>query len=532
MGRRTPCDGALNDPIRATDECLPMSSQSNTKEGAQAPGLRRTLRARHLTMIAIGGSIGTGLFVASGATIAQAGPGGALAAYVLIGAMVYFLMTSLGELAAYMPVSGSFATYGALYVDEGFGFALGWNYWYNWAVTIAVELAAAQLVMQYWFPDTPGVLWSAAFLAIMFALNAISVRGFGEAEYWCALIKVITVVAFIIIGTLMIFGIMRGDFSHANGLANLTMGDAPFVGGLPAMIGVAMIAGFSFQGTELIGVAAGESADPARTIPRAVRQVFWRILLFYVLAILIIGILIPYNDPSLLKSDVETVGVSPFTLVFRHAGLAFAAGVMNAVILTAVLSAGNSGMYASTRMLYNLATEGRAPRIFARLTRNGVPLVALLATTAVGALCFLTSLFESKSVYLWLLNLSGMTGFIAWLGIAISHYRFRRGFVAQGLDPDRLPYRSPFFPYGPIFAFALCMIVTLGQNYQAFTDGNIDWVAVAATYIGIPIFLMIWLGYRIVRKTHFVRYADMKFPPLPIADEDTTSRGMVPSAGE
>ncbi|MBU65701.1 MAG: gamma-aminobutyrate permease [Cupriavidus sp.] len=509
-----------------------MSSQSNTKEGAQAPGLRRTLRARHLTMIAIGGSIGTGLFVASGATIAQAGPGGALAAYVLIGAMVYFLMTSLGELAAYMPVSGSFATYGALYVDEGFGFALGWNYWYNWAVTIAVELAAAQLVMQYWFPDTPGMLWSAAFLAIMFALNAISVRGFGEAEYWCALIKVITVVAFIIIGTLMIFGIMRGDFSHANGLANLTMGDAPFVGGLPAMIGVAMIAGFSFQGTELIGVAAGESADPARTIPRAVRQVFWRILLFYVLAILIIGILIPYNDPSLLKSDVETVGVSPFTLVFRHAGLAFAAGVMNAVILTAVLSAGNSGMYASTRMLYNLATEGRAPRIFARLTRNGVPLVALLATTAVGALCFLTSLFESKSVYLWLLNLSGMTGFIAWLGIAISHYRFRRGFVAQGLDPDRLPYRSPFFPYGPIFAFALCMIVTLGQNYQAFTDGNIDWVAVAATYIGIPIFLMIWLGYRIVRKTHFVRYADMKFPPLPIADEDTTSRGMVPSAGE
>ncbi|MCP3020637.1 amino acid permease [Cupriavidus basilensis] len=480
--------------------------------------LRRTLRARHLTMIAIGGSIGTGLFVASGATIAQAGPGGALAAYILIGAMVYFLMTSLGELAAYMPVSGSFATYGALYVEEGFGFALGWNYWYNWAVTIAVELAAAQLVMQYWFPDTPGLLWSALFLTLMFLLNAISVRGFGEAEYWFALVKVVTVIAFIVIGVLMIFGILRGDTGGVPaGLVNLTAGDAPFVDGLPAMIGVAMIAGFSFQGTELIGVAAGESADPAKNIPRAVRQVFWRILLFYVLAILIIGILIPYTDSSLLKSDVETVGVSPFTLVFRHAGLAFAAGVMNAVILTAVLSAGNSGMYASTRMLYNLATEGRAPRIFARLTRNGVPLAALLATTAVGALCFLTSMFESKSVYLWLLNLSGMTGFIAWLGIAISHYRFRRGFVAQGLDLSRLPYRSPFFPYGPIFAFALCLIVTLGQNYQAFMDGKIDWVAVTATYIGIPIFLAIWLGYRLVRKTRFVRYADMHFPPLPPA---------------
>lgn len=504
----------------------------HTEEGAHAPGLRRALRARHLTMIAIGGSIGTGLFVASGATIAQAGPGGALAAYILIGAMVYFLMTSLGELAAYMPVSGSFATYGARYVDEGFGFALGWNYWYNWAVTIAVELAAAQLVMQYWFPDTPGVLWSGLFLGLMFALNAISVRGFGEAEYWCALIKVVTVIAFIVIGTLMIFGILRGDFSHAAGLANLTAGDAPFVGGLPALIGVAMIAGFSFQGTELIGVAAGESADPARNIPRAVRQVFWRILLFYVLAILIIGILIPYTDPSLLKTDVETVGVSPFTLVFRHAGLAFAAGVMNAVILTAVLSAGNSGMYASTRMLYNLATEGRAPRVFARLTRNGVPLMALLATTAVGALCFLTSLFESKSVYLWLLNLSGMTGFIAWLGIAVSHYRFRKGFVAQGHDLNRLPYRSPFFPYGPIFAFALCLIVTLGQNYQAFIDGKIDWAGVTATYIGIPIFLLIWLGYRIARKTRFVRYADMQFPALPMTSADASGRDFAAAAGE
>ncbi len=485
---------------------------ADTAAGAAPATLQRKLRARHLSMIAIGGSIGTGLFVASGATIAQAGPGGALAAYLLIGAMVYFLMTSLGELAAYMPVSGSFSTYGSMYVEEGFGFALGWNYWYNWAVTIAVELAAAQLVMQYWFPDTPGMLWSALFLAVMFGLNAISVRGFGEAEYWCSLVKVVTVIAFIAIGTLMIFGILRGDVPAS--LANLTLGDAPFVGGLPAMIGVAMIAGFSFQGTELIGVAAGESADPARNIPRAVRQVFWRILLFYVLAIAVIGVLIPYTDPSLLKSDVQTIGVSPFTLVFRNAGLAFAAGLMNAVILTAVLSAGNSGMYASTRMLYNLATEGRAPRVFARLTRNGVPMPALLATTAVGALCFLTSLFESQAVYLWLLSLSGMTGFIAWLGIAISHYRFRKGWTRRGLDLSRLPYRSPFFPYGPIFAFVLCMVIALGQNYQAFLSGNIDWWSVVATYIGIPIFLAIWLGYRWTRGTRFVRYEDMRFPGM------------------
>jgi lysine-specific permease len=255
---------------------------SDTKT-TEAPGLRRELKARHLTMIAIGGSIGTGLFVASGATISQAGPGGALLSYILIGLMVYFLMTSLGELAAYMPVSGSFATYGQNYVEEGFGFALGWNYWYNWAVTIAVDLVASQLVMSYWFPDTPGWIWSALFLGIMFLLNWISVKGFGEAEYWFSLIKVATVIIFIVVGVMMIVGIFKG--AQPAGWSNWAIDDAPFAGGFSAMIGVAMIVGFSFQGTELIGIAAGESENPEKNIPRAVRQVFWRILLFYVFAI-------------------------------------------------------------------------------------------------------------------------------------------------------------------------------------------------------------------------------------------------------
>lgn len=164
------------------------------------------------------------------------------------------------------------------------------------------------------------------------------------------------------------------------------------------------------------------------------RQVFWRILLFYIFAILIISLIIPYTDPSLLRNDVKDISVSPFTLVFQHAGLLSAAAVMNAVILTAVLSAGNSGMYASTRMLFTLASEGKAPRIFAKLSKGGVPRNALYATCVVAGLCFLTSMFGNQSVYLWLLNTSGMTGFIAWLGIAISHYRFRRGYMLQGRD--------------------------------------------------------------------------------------------------
>ncbi|KOR21292.1 amino acid permease, partial [Burkholderia cenocepacia] len=177
------------------------------------------------------------------------------------------------------------------------------------------------------------------------------------------------------------------------------------------------------------------------------------------------------------------------------------------------LSAGNSGMYASTRMLYNLAVEGRAPKLFAKLSPGGVPRNALYATTAVGALCFLTSLYGDKTVYLWLLNTSGMAGFITWLGIAVSHYRFRKGFLKQGYRLDQLPYRSKWFPFGPLFAFALCAVVALGQDYQAFLADKIDWAGVAATYIGLPFFLAIWLGYALVRKCRLVRYEDMEIAP-------------------
>jgi lysine-specific permease len=475
---------------------------------ASSGQLQRGLKARHLTMIAIGGSIGTGLFLASGATISEAGPGGAIVAYMAIGLMVYFLMTSLGEMAAYMPVSGSFSTYASKFVDPSLGFALGWNYWYNWAVTIAVEISAGALIMKYWLPDSPSILWSGLFLLLIFTLNYLSVKGYGESEYWFAFIKVATIVIFLVVGLLMIFGIMGGE---AVGFRNFTIGDAPFHGGFMAMLGVFMIAGFSFQGTELVGIAAGESENPRNSIPKAIRQIFWRILLFYIVAILVIGLLIPYDSPHLISGDVDSVAMSPFTLVFQKAGLAFAASVMNAVILTSVLSAGNSGMYASTRMLWVLAKEGHAPKFLAKLNSRGVPLNALLATTVVGALAFLSSLFGDGAVYIWLLNASGMSGFIAWLGIAISHYRFRRAYLAQGHQLADLPFKAKWFPVGPIFAFVVCLIVILGQNYQAFLGGSIDWNGVLVSYIGLPMFLIVWLVYKFVKKTKVIPLDQCRF---------------------
>lgn len=480
-----------------------MSEIKVNQLGHKAPKLKKELKSRHITMISLGGTIGTGLFLASGGAIAQAGPGGALLAYALIGIMVYFLMTSLGEMAAYMPSSGSFSTYATKFVDPALGFALGWNYWYNWAITIAAEIAAVSLIMKYWFPDSSSALWTVLFIAVVLTFNLLSVKSYGESEYWFAMIKVATVIVFIIISLLMIFGILGGQAPV--GFTNFFVSDGPFHSGFLATFGIFLAAGFSFQGTELLGITAGETDDPGKNIPKAVKSVFWRILLFYILAIGAIGMLIPFTDERLLSEDIA---VSPFTLVFDRLGIAFAASLMNAIILTAMLSAGNSGLYASSRMLWQLAVDGHAPKFFAKLSRRGIPIYALMATLAVGCLAFLASFFGDGVVYIWLLNASGMSGFIAWLGIAFSHYRFRRAFDAQGLDPKLLPYKAKLYPFGPLFAFTVCMIVVIGQNYTAFTGDKIDWYGILVSYIGIPLFLALWFGYKLKHKTKMLPLED------------------------
>ncbi|EAC2389331.1 amino acid permease [Listeria monocytogenes] len=475
--------------------------------------IRRDLKTRHLSMIAIGGSIGTGLFLASGNAIHTAGPGGALVAYIAIGIMVYFLMTSLGEMATYMPVSGSFSTYASRFVDPAFGFALGWNYWFNWAITLAVDISTAAIIVQFWLPNTPAWLWSAIFLILIFGLNALSVKAYGESEYWFSIIKVATVIIFLIVGVLTIVGILGGEVI---GFSNFTAGDAPFKGGFFAILGTFLIAGFSFQGTEMVGIAAGESATPETSVPKAIKQVFWRILLFYIFAIFIIGMIIPYTNPNLLSAEATDVAISPFTLVFEKAGLAFAASVMNAVILTSVLSAGNSGLYASTRMLWAMARDKKAPKFLGKVNRRGIPMAALIVTTIVGAMTFITTLTENGTViYTWLLSASGLTGFIAWVGIAISHYRFRKAFIRQGHDLSELKYKAKFFPFGPILALILCILVIVGQDYAAFLKPEFTnpawWQKIGISYIGLPIFLVFWLSFKFTNKTKVIPLEDCKF---------------------
>lgn len=493
-----------------SNSSLPSTAEQTSQQNHD---VHRALKTRHISMIALGGSIGTGLFVASGATIHMAGPGGALFAYGAIGIMVYFLMTSLGEMATFMPISGSFASYSGRFVDPALGFAMGWNYWFNWAITVAVDVSTAAIVLQYWFPKVPIWIFSLSVLMLILLINVLTVKCFGETEYWLSIVKVAAVIIFLVVGMLTIVGIIGGK---APFLQNFTHKDAPFAGGVPAVLCAFAIAGFSFQGTELIGITAGESATPEKSIPKAVKQVFWRILLFYILAIFVIACIIPYTDKNLLGSEVTDIAISPFTLVFQRAGLAAAAAVMNAVILTSVISAANSGMYASTRMLYALAKDGNAPKVFGKVSLRGIPVPALIATFVVALFTFFMSIFGSQ-IYMFLVAASGLTGFIAWAGIALAHYRFRKAYVAQGHSLDDLVYRAKWYPFGPIVAFLLCVLVIVGQDLHSFA--TLNWQAIGITYMSVPLFLILYVGYKIKNHTKVIPLEEVDLAGIKAANQ-------------
>lgn len=474
-------------------------------EKTQPQALKRSLQMRHINMIALGGALGTGLFLASGESLSVAGPGGALMMYALIGMMAYFIMTSLGEMATYLPVSGSFGHYATVYVDKAFGFAQYWNYWFEGAITLAAEMVAGGIIMQYWFPSTPAWIWSGIFLAFLFTLNFLSVKAYGEAEVFFASMKIITLGTFFILGTAFILGLG----TPSPGFTNWTVGDAPFVGGIGAMLSISMIAGFAFQGIELIGVLAGEAENPEENVPKTIKKVFWRILIFYIGSFIILGFLLPYTDPNLLSTHGSEMAISPFILVLRKYNVPYVGNLINVVILLAILSVGNSGIYSSTRMLRSLAIEGKAPKVFTKVNKRGVPVPALLLTVAIGALAFLTSFVGDGKAYTWLINVSALSGFMAWVGIIVSHYRFRRAFKVQGKSEDVLKYKARWFPFGPIFAMVICFIVVFGKNYGILFGEMPDFGSFISSYIGLIMFVIVYLGYKIKHNTKLVPLAEI-----------------------
>jgi lysine-specific permease len=446
--------------------------------------LSRGLKTRHINMIVMGGSIGTGIFLASGYSVSVGGPGGALAAYGIMALIVYFLMTSLAELSAYKPTPGTFCEYSSLYVNPSFGVAMGYNYWLNWALTLAAEISAASIIMSYWFPAINSVIFSALFFILIFLINIISVRVYGEIEYAMSFVKIAVIIAFIVLGLATV--IQQPEW----GTGNWHVGDAPFHQGWFGFISVFLFAGFSFQGTEIVGVASGETQNPETTIPRSIKYVFWRLTLFYILSIAIITLLIPYNDVRLSYQD--NVNMSPYTLIFSKYISHYAADFVNFIILIAVLSAANASMYTSTRVLWYLGKKGQAPHIFSRLNSYAIPIMSLLVSSLVGCLVFFSSVVGNGVLFSYLVQISSLSGFIAWFGIALSHYQFRKKFLPALGGEQILPYKSKFYPYAQLIAMIALGLIIIMQVIPLMSSEHHGLFDFIITYASIWVFMLFY----------------------------------------
>ncbi len=447
-------------------------SVDNADQQNQSDGLNRGMTTRHLTMISIGGVIGTGLFVSTGYTIHQAGPLGVVLAYAVGSLLVYFVMLCLGELSVAMPYAGSFHLYANRFIGPGTAFTVAILYWLNWAVALASEFTAAGLLMQRWFPNSPTWVWSALFIAVVFILNILSVRAYGEAEFWFSSIKVITIVAFIVIGLLAVFGIIPiKGYSHAPLLTNF-YADGLFPNGITPVLSTLLTVVFAFSGTEVVAVAAGETKNPGKAIPKAVHSTVFRLTVFFIGSIAVMAALIPWQ-----KAGVDT---SPFVLVFERIGMSYAGDIMNFVVLTALLSAANSGLYVSARMVWSLARERMIPKVLAKTNFHGVPVWAVVVSMAGSLLALLSSVIAASTVYLALVAISGLATLVVWISVAVCQILFRRERAQQGKSPDDLGYKAPLYPFTPwavIVMIAALVLVALDPDQRSTLFYMIPFIA-------------------------------------------------------
>ncbi|NGO68681.1 amino acid permease [Streptomyces boncukensis] len=411
----------------------PSPDQGSDDAGSGQPALSHGLKQRHLSMIALGGVIGAGLFVGSGAGIAAAGPSIVLA-YAASGLLVMLVMRMLGEMSAARPASGSFSVHAERALGPWAGFAAGWIFWVLLCVAIATEATAAANIMTGWLPDTSSWMWVALFMLVFCASNLAAVRNFGEYEFWFAALKVLAIVAFLVLGILAIAGLLPG--TDAPGSSNLTGHGGFFPNGTDGLIVGLLASVFAYGGLETVTIAAAESERPVSGVAKAVRTAMWRIAIFYVGSMLVIVTLIPWGDKDLLTG--------PYAAVLDYIGIPAAAEIMNVVVLVALLSAMNANIYGASRMSFSLVERGEGPALLKRLSASGVPRHAVVASSFFGFVAVLLNYFWEETVFRWLLNMVGAAVLVVWGFIAasqlVNRYRLERE------EPEKLVIRMWLFP--------------------------------------------------------------------------------------
>lgn len=447
-----------------------------------ADGLHRGLKSRHISLIALGGIIGSCYFLATGQVVAQVGPAACLA-YILGGLIVYLTMLCMGELAVAIPISGSFITYAADYISPTVACATGWTYWLNWVLYIPAECVAGGIIMQA-FTGISGYLWAVCFGLLITFINLCRVTIFGEIEFWLALVKIFALIGFTIFSLFIFFGMIRGPQDTAWIGAHYLFDQGGFIpNGSLSLLTAMVLMLVNYQGTEIVGIAAGESQHPEKTIPKAIRSVTFRILCLYILPVFCLVLIYPWQKAGLSNSI--------FAEALNFYGLKWAGAAISFVTLAAAFSSANSGFYSTVRALRSLASHGMAPRRLAKLNRHHVPHNAVFMTLiGVWLVLFLGYFFGEYSFYIALLLVSGFTGTTSWLVLCFAQIRFRRHWLAQGHAVSDLKYKTPGSPYTGYIAIFLMLVALITLVFNEDPTYRIAFI------IGVICIVAPMIGYK------------------------------------
>jgi len=479
----------------------------------------RGLKSRHIQFIALGGTIGTGLFLGIGRALTGAGPLSILLGYTFTGIAVYGMMQSLGEMATWLPLPGAIPQFCARYVDGALGFAVGWNNWYASAITLCAEISAASLVIQFW-QGADGIniaAWISIIIVLVVCLNIFAVSIYGEAEFCFASIKIVTIIGLLLMALIVDLG---GGPTHDRigfrywknpGAMELYISSDPNTGRFLGLFSTLVNAAFSYGGVETVAVAAGEAENPRKNIPKAVRRVFWRILFFYVLGSLAIGVLVPYNDPNLLSAQANGASgaaQSPWVIAIYRAGIPALPSIINAVILTSASSSANAFLYVGSRYLYALAQNGQAPRFLLRCSKAGVPYYCVAITASISLLTYMSCSTGANVVFEWFQNLTTIASLFTWCSICIAYIQFHKALKAQGIDRNTLVFKSPFQPYTAWAAFVFFALIIVFNGFYCWSP-TFDVDNFVTSYVGIPIFFVLYAFWKIFKRTKFIPPVDV-----------------------
>ncbi|KAK5657811.1 hypothetical protein OQA88_2884 [Cercophora sp. LCS_1] len=502
--------------IRSLFSSTPDDHDGDLVTVAEAQDLKRGLGQRHLSMLGIAGSIGTGLFLGLGVAVQKGGPLGALLGYAVVGLVVCAVQFALGEVAALLPVTGSFVRHSEFLIDPAWGFAIGWNLVYGNILSIPSEITAICVLFQFWTDINPAVI-IVPFIVITVALGLSFISLFGEVEFVFALLKIMLVMFLIILGLVINVGGIEGaerigfKFWRDPGpfVEYIATGDwGRFLGFWAVMTGAV----FSFAGVESLAMAAAETRSPRRAIPRACKRVFARIIIFYMLAVFVVGLLVASNDPR-LDGAGDNVAQSPFVIAASAAGIDAIPHVVNAVVITSAWSAGNQALLSGTRALYGLALKGQAPRIFLRTTSWGTPYMCVLLFAAFMSLSFMSLSKGAMTVFWWLVRLTAAGVLVSWSSILLNHIRLLQAMKRQNIDMSRLPWHNWFTAYTSPVALFMCIVILSTAGFSVFTRGGWDPATFVSSYLDIPIVLTAYFGWKYWMKTKIV-----SLDRIPLAD--------------